>query len=505
MSAPRRVLAVAMDAADAGLVLRWTREGRLPVLGRLLERGGHAALRSGADYFPETIWPTVATGREVGQHGIYNWRMIRPGTYERAYAPLGRDEPFWAGLGDDGVIAFDVPYTAPLRRDGITEVAAWGQRGVSAQASWPPDLLQRITARHGRYPEAVHHHHHRRPFATARLLRTLERMADARADAVAEVMAERPWSLCLVNYAEPHDAGHEFHRHVGKGGRFSDALLRAYQAVDRGVGRLAAAAGDDATVVVFSGMGLRENGTGEQLLTGMMERLGHQVPAGGAGSIVSRPVNALRRAVPWSVRLQLHLRLSPEQQDKVMVGIWLGGIDWARTRAFAESEPHCGWIRLNVRGREPQGIVAPGAEYEALRERIVSELGQVVDAETGEPAVDVVLRREELDGASGPRADELPDLAVRWTNRWVLRAVRHPTAGEVHQNARDVPWTEHHGDGFLVAAGPGVAAGAEASGRIVDVAPSLLALLGREAPAAMEGRPLEPLIAVAPPPPRAAA
>ncbi len=494
----RRVLAIGMDAADAGLVLRWAREGRLAALGRLLERGGHARLRSAADCFPESIWPAVATGRQLGDHAIYNWRMLRPGTYERAFAPLGRIEPFWGSLGLPA-IAFDVPYTAPLRRDGLVEVAAWGQRGESAQASWPQDLLGRIGSRHGQYPEWVHLHHRRSRRGTAKVLSTLERLAAVRAQAVAEVMAEHDWSLCLVNFSEPHDAGHEFHRHVDRPGPFADGLLRVYQAVDREVERLAAAAGEEAAVVVFSGMGLTHNEAGEQLLTGLLERLGHQVPAAGGGGLLARPVKALRRAVPWSVRRHLHLRLTTEQRERVMVGIWLGGIDWARSRAFAESEPHCGWIRLNVRGREPEGIVAPGAEYEELRALIASQVAAVVDADTGEPAVEEVLVREDIPGAAGgARSDELPDLAVRWSNRRPLRAVRHPQAGVVTQHARDVPYTEHTGEGFVVAAGPGIAAGSSTEGDLVDLAPTLLALLDRPAPPEMAGRALD-LLAAAPP------
>ena len=214
-------------------------------------------------------------------------------------------------------------------------------------------------------------------------------------------------------------------------------------------------------LVVFSGMGFTPNGVGEELLPDLLARLGYRAPAPPSGGLLaSRPVALARRMLPWSVRRFLHFRLSREAQERVMVGLWMGSTDWARSRAFAEGEPHSGGVRLNVRGREPEGIVAPGAEYEALRDEIAQELLQVVDADTGEPAIVAVTRREDMAGPDDAHMDELPDLVIQWSGERLLRAVRHPrTRTRCGQNVRDVPYSEHTGEGFLLAAGPSVRAG----------------------------------------------
>src|SRR5260221_12971791 len=86
-----------------------------------------------------------------------------------------------------------------------------------------------------------------------------------------------------------------------------------------------------------------------------------------------------------------------------------GRIDWSRTRAYCPSAPGSGlWV--NVKGREPEGIVSPGAEYERvvaeLRERLLAHR----DPRTGEAIVTAVHRREEI--YSGPHAAGGPDLLV---------------------------------------------------------------------------------------------
>jgi hypothetical protein len=105
-----------------------------------------------------------------------------------------------------------------------------------------------------------------------------------------------------------------------------------------------------------------------------------------------------------------------------------------------------------------------------------------------------VLRREDVADPDEPRYAELPDLVVRWANDGLFRAVRHPTAGVVAQNVADVPYTEHTASAFAVLSGPSVRAGASASGSLLDLAPTLLTLLGEEVPAVMPGRPLDELL-----------
>jgi hypothetical protein len=86
---------------------------------------------------------------------------------------------------------------------------------------------------------------------------------------------------------------------------------------------------------------------------------------------------------------------------------------WCRARAFAvPSNNMTGAIRINLRGREPEGVVEPGAEYEAFRREIAAALTVLENPETGRPAVRWVARVEEL--YEGPRLRDMPDLFVEW-------------------------------------------------------------------------------------------
>ncbi len=474
------------------------------MLGGLLREGAAVRLRSPGDLFPESLWSTIATGRSLGSHGTYNWRIIPRGEYSLKWAPNGVGTPIWRVMrehgGDDGAVLVDIPYTEPLEDDGVTELIGWGQRGSSLETSWPPALLEQVRRRHGRYPQWVHVHFHRRPVSQRRLLRTLEQMAAARTRLIAELMGERPWSLCMACYAEPHDGGHEFHRYLDGGGwghgrrranGLEDGLMRLYRAVDAGVGELITAVSQPVNVLVFSGMGMRPNTVGERLLPRILVGLGYQVPAAGQ-SATSRALGRLRGRLPWSIRHLLHLRLSQPAREAMMERLWLDATDWSRSRAYAAEEPGVGYVHLNVRGREPCGIVEPGGEYRALCEEIAAELYSLREVDSGERAVEEVVHRSDL--VSGPEAESLPDLIVRFSQERLIAAVRHPRLGVVREDVRNMPYAEHSDEGFLVAAGPDIRPGAELEADVEDLAPTILSLLRVPIPAAADGKPMRELL-----------
>jgi predicted AlkP superfamily phosphohydrolase/phosphomutase len=270
-----------------------------------------------------------------------------------------------------------------------------------------------------------------------------------------------------------------------------DALLKVYKQIDQGLAELIAALPSDTEVVAFSPYGLRPNSNGRMILPRVLEGLGYTVPR--PAPPVARAAHFARATLPWSIRRHVNARLSDATRMRMTERMFADSVDWSRTRAVAESEFGHGWIRINLRGREPQGTVEPGADYERLCEEIAGELLSLVDAESEEPAITEVVRTREL--LDGPHVDELPDLLLLWKPDRVLRAARHPRLGLIEEDMRDLPKTEHTAEGFMIAAGPQIRSGVELSGAgIVDLAPTLLYLLGLPTPEEMDGRVLDQLI-----------
>ncbi len=164
-------------------------------------------------------------------------------------------------------------------------------------------------------------------------------------------------------------------------------------------------------------------------------------------------------------------------------------IDWSKTRAY--SQGNFGQIFVNKKGRQPQGCVEE-ADVRPLLDDLKAGLMAIPHPDTGEPLVEKVLEREDL--YDGPHAHLAPDLTV------VLRDWRYRTIG-LHDFTTNKlispsfgPTGDHRMEGVLIASGAGVRAGAKPEGAtLLDIAPTILHLLGVPVPGDMDGRPLDEL------------
>jgi len=177
--------------------------------------------------------------------------------------------------------------------------------------------------------------------------------------------------------------------------------------------------------------------------------------------------------------------------DKKDPGAFFKYVDWSRTKAYALG---LGNIYVNLLGREPKGSVAPGREYEEVRDGIARGLESLIDPKTNEKPVVRVYRREEIYSGFDPRV--IPDLRVANANHY--RVGWQSTLGEVpHEIFEDNTraWSGDHCSndpsvvpGILFSSAP-LSATHPAIG---DIFPTVLALLGVPPVAGIDGRSLVP-------------
>jgi predicted AlkP superfamily phosphohydrolase/phosphomutase len=313
-----------------------------------------------------------------------------------------------------------------------------------------------------------------------RLLRSVRYKA-----ATAQWLLQRAaWDLAVVGFGETHCAGHYLWPsgvHAVDGGPDSafERLFAVYAEVDRAVGALAASLPSDATLIVVSGDGVRANHCGWHLLPAILNRLGYTSTGQTSGTSEPARPSLLRRLpqlVPPGVKERIAAGLPMRVRNRL--GLWAqaAGLKWSETRAFALPTDLEGCIRINLRGREPEGIVEPGAQYHDLCQEIRARLEELVNPATGAPAVHRVWIRDEI--FPGPRQEELPDVIVTWNDAAPIAALTSPRAGLVEGANPDRRPGTHSTSGFLMAQGPGIPREHQGRGRLVDVAPTVLHLLG---------------------------
>jgi hypothetical protein len=156
---------------------------------------------------------------------------------------------------------------------------------------------------------------------------------------------------------------------------------------------------------------------------------------------------------------------------------------------------------LNIRGREAQGIVAPGNEQGDALAEVVEGMRSFCDIETGTPIADSVEPIEDLVGACAKRRTLLPDVVVRWSERPATAGVgvRSDKHGDLHwergarfQSGRS---GNHLPFGWMIASGPDIEAGIDCGCReTVDLTPTIFHWLGLPAAPRFVGTPIDRLL-----------
>ena len=161
-------------------------------------------------------------------------------------------------------------------------------------------------------------------------------------------------------------------------------------------------------------------------------------------------------------------------------------LDWSRTRAFSTGTTAVGYVYLNLEGRDPQGTVSAGREYERLREEIMAALAQW-------PAVGQAIPREKL--WQGAMLDQAPDIVVRWAEP-TTDARYFQTRLSSHHLIKPVPndYASHRLEGMYLFHGNGVTPDRRVNADILDLPATFLWLLEQPVPAYMDGNVLEDVV-----------
>lgn len=495
---------IGLELGDAHLVHAWAQAGRLPAIREMMDQGCWGWLETTADQLHISAWPSIYTGVQPGEHGVYFTFQPAPGLqgYRRFQTGLYGRPTFWNLLdaGGRACAVLDAPYSHPESGFGGSYINDWGSWAHYLKSgSVPADLLPRMERACGHYPLGLEAND--LGLAPLDSAPTAGRLVDsivAKANATRWLMRERRHDLLFCVFGETHAAGHYcWSRDLAdEHARLRDSpMLSVYQELDRAVAAIRHEAGDDATVVLLSGDSVGPNHAGWHLLPDVLGRLGYVAgpdqPNQGGGAAVARrkfdPVKSLRDLLPKDFRKNLARKLPTAMRDRLAQRVDAGNIDWSRTRAYCLPTDLEGYVRLNLRDREPQGIVAPGIEYERAMRDLMQGIGELRDPQTGRGIVRDVLRSDEV--FPGPRTQYLPDLIVRWEPGAPISAMASQRIGVVTRTSPDPRPGTHQGPGFVLAQGPGIPAATQMNdGHIVDVAPTLLTRLGVAVPDYMHGR-----------------
>jgi predicted AlkP superfamily phosphohydrolase/phosphomutase len=483
------------DAASASVLERLLSENRLPNLAALRRRGVWHELDAPATQFAAGAQHTLYSGVELADHGLFypfQWSAADQRVHYMSH--FDAPAPVWERLGRSGTRTLAVdPYESrpPTEAPPGTLVCGWQlhDRVVLRKWSSPPDAHRRLERLFGP-PQPVDEVFGRHGVDEMLGLRRRLLAAPGRvADAATLHLAEEPYDLAWLTFCAAHVAGHQFWdlSQLDERGldRSAERVLGAtlddvYEAVDAALGRIVAALPEGADLMVVSPVGMEVNTSRADLLPEMLAAI--LDPSDHQAAAPSGSIWRLRAALPSGLRARVANALPERAALDLTSRLELRGTDWTTTRAFAHPAENQGYIRLNLRGRERDGIVAP-EDAKELMEEITTGLLTFCDLD-GPPAVASVERVADRFG-SGSRADLLPDLIVRWTDRPAntLEGVRSERFGTVRRHGVGSGRSGNHTEGdawALVVPGASEPVDPSRPPRLEDIAATAAALAGAD-------------------------
>ena len=459
-----KVLVIGLDCAAPLLVFERWRE-ILPNLAGLMERGVYGDLESTIPPITVPAWTCMMTSKDPGQHGFYGFRNRKDHSYDELYFANARYvklPTLWNYLSRNRLtsILIGVPQTYPPKPLNGIMVSSFLAPDKS-NYTYPPEVAAELDAvADGDYVIDV------KKFRTDDkdwLLESIHVMTKKRFKVVREFMKTKDWDFFMFVEMGIDRIHHGFwrffdtgHRLYEPGNKYENAIRDYYVAVDEEIGRTLELIDADTHVMVVSDHGAKSM----------------------KGGIV---VNEWLQQEGY-----LALKEQPAEQTPLKTSM----IDWSKTRAWGEGG-YYGRIFMNVRGREPQGIILP-ENYERERDELLRKLEGICDPE-GKNIGTRVFKPQEV----YREVNNVPPDMIVYFGDLDWRSMGSVGVGAIHvfENDTGPDDANHDRNGIFIFNGPAVpqaVRGSRLEGvTLYDVTPTVLDLFGLDIPDGLVGKKIE--------------
>jgi predicted AlkP superfamily phosphohydrolase/phosphomutase len=461
--------------------------------------GARATLRSTVPPITSAAWPTLFTGWNPGRHGLYDFRRLQIERYTRLWGagqPAAFDEGAefltsarWAGssLFDQaaaagGVDVLGVPMTYPPWQVRGRLVAGFPLPDYGRNYTWPPQLAPDL-------PPVLEGADRLAEMSDAELAAHCRRLLERQRRIFRDWLVEGDAELVVAVFQATDFAQHRLWRYLNRPGHpLRDALLDLYRIVDEVVGEVRTVIGRDGNVVVVSDHGFGPHPRTVVHTDALLADAGLLALEGRRPTATPLARRVLRGAPGFRRRLRLSARRLPARAGGWLVDRYTGSgrVDWAATRAYRVPLYGAEGVVVNLRGRQSLGAVDE-TEYESVRDSVIDLFSDLRDPASGACVVTFARRREEV--FRGAYVEDAPDVVILFEPGYKGGAGLDRLFAPVDPAVLERYSGVHAMDGIFAMAGSGILPGVDLGTRdIIDVAPTLLALLGLPVSSDADGR-----------------
>jgi predicted AlkP superfamily phosphohydrolase/phosphomutase len=498
----RKVIVVGIDGGTFDIIMPMVQNGKLPHIASLMNEGVRAELKSTIPPVTAQAWVSFMTGKNPGKHGVFGFQEHPSSGYNRPFinASSIRSKTLWNILTENGrkLGLLNVPITYPAEK--VNGFIIPGMLGVPAAArkenlsfTYPPELYREILENVGPYQIGYFPGKVALSKVRDKYIENWSKITELRKKVTLYLMQRFEWDFFMVVFKSTDIIQHHFWRYYDQGHpdydlplaeKYGGVIPDFYQKVDRAIGEILEPLPSSTTVILMSDHGfgplhkrvflnrwliekrlLKLKASTLPLLKykfhPLVYKLLHRIGYGGVGGVFPNDSDV-------------------DPRDFLNIPHF---IDWPKTKAYSGSPTEQG-LYINLKGREPSGIVRPGDEYENLRDFLIDQLYEIRD-ESGQRLVETVYKKEDI--YTGPYLGQAPDIFV------IFRKSEYAIYNGIYQKnlleeVKKVSGT-HRMNGIFLMKGEGLKRNGLLRGcHIMDIAPTVLYLLGLPIPDDMDGK-----------------
>ncbi len=479
--------------------------GRLPAFSKIMREGASGKLDSTVLPITPPAWSSFMTGKNPGKHGVYGFFKSKTDSYETEFATgySIRAKKLWEYFDKDKRIALiDIPLTFPPEEVNGYMISGMPVPSRESIFTFPPELhtelireagdymidieLRKLTSEHG--IDALVH---------------LYAYTEMRMKAIRYLINKKgPFDFTMVVFRGTDFIQHaafkyldrsyaEKHRDEVK--KYGEIIFQFYEKMDSYLSEIMQLSGEDTTLIIMS-----DHGAGPLKKFFYINRwLGKEgfLALKRGVTVTRKGLDFRKKSVEGILKktgLEFFNHFIPTFIRNIHLPYFIpyekhpsGIVDWKKTKAYANLTWTDGLIKINLKGREPDGSVDEG-DYEDVRDKLIERLLSLTDPDTGTDVFDAVYRREEI--YQGPYLKEAPDIIALTKNiEYSYRVTLH--GEEIFETPENPVPANHRMKGVFMIKGPDIINGVSLENtKIIDIAPVILYLTGHQIPGDMDGR-----------------
>lgn len=487
-----QLIIIGLDGATFNIIQPLLNQNELPFFKKLMHEGSYGIINSNLPLNSASNWTSLFTGKNPGKHNIFDFLVYDNSSYQPKLITNQslRSQLLWniANSNHLQTILMNVPVAS--QPEPLNGIMVSGMLTPSDQRYAYPETIANELEQQNYIIDSGFARNLKPEKYFEQIMKTLLRQEKT----FRQLIEKHPWKLAILTLNALGKAQHAFWHE-------QDKIGALYIQLDRFLKNIFESLDENTYFIVVSHHGFKsinkklfvnewlweigllhknitihqtrltdvydlifkDTPNDQHFITNFLARTG--ITKDNIRSVL--PVfiaEFLKRLVPWRVK-----KYFPEEYLEIV---------WDKTKAYFVSTNVQG-ININLKGREPKGIVEPGEEYEQLRDRIICELYRLKDPYTFENVIEEIYRKEDL--FHGDYLNSAPDVIfIPRKYDYYLDPGKRTCRLFIGSAADDYPVHAYHDPkGIFFITGPDIKAGQRIPDiDIYDLIPTVLHLLG---------------------------